>query len=322
MRAIAILACCWICAWGAQTSDPIRALLNRSDQFLRDNKFIEAEAALRAAMKQAESTGDWENVGLALSYLGNLYNLQGRLDEARVALARAIHLWIGNGDGPNPTLIRTAGDLMMIYRDLGDAGSAARFWTKTLQPMLSRVQSDTIEFAGLLEQHGMVDLIAKRYEKAEPFLARAIAIREQNEENDDLAIALANRAAVRIILHRPDDALADLAAALAIVERRGEAADAGTGILIGNMGIAYFEKRSFAEADVQFSRALRILAQWPASTHEVDILKCYAKLLRKLGRKSEAHQMEFEATTISQTLVTEAREQRIDASELALSSRK
>jgi tetratricopeptide (TPR) repeat protein len=285
---------------------------------------MEAETVLRIAIQQAENSGDSENVGLGLSHLGNLYRLQGRADEARVSLARAIRIWMSNSDEPNPRLIRTAGDLLLIYKDSGDAASAARFWTKTLQPMLSRVDIDTIEFAGLLEQHGLVYLIAKRYGNAEPLLTRAIAIREQKGEPDseELAIALANRAAMRIVLHRPGDALSDMAKALAILERISEDADPGAAILIGNLGVAYFEKHRFAEADVQFRRALQILAQWPASANEADILKSYAKLLQKSGRKGEARQMELRANAIVQKFAAEPREQRIDVSEFALSPKK
>lgn len=324
MRTLTVLACWGICAWGSPSFDTTRALLDRSTELQRENKFTEAETVLQAAIKQAESAGDLENVGLALSYLGNLYNLQGRTDEARVSLARAIRIWMSNGDEPNPRLIRAAGDLILIYRDSGDAESATRFWTKTLQPMLSHVDSETIEFAGLLEQRSMVYLIAKRYVKAEPLLTRAIAIREQKGEpdSDELAIVLTNRAAIRILLHRPDDAIADLAKALAILEKTGRTADPGAGIVIGNMGISYFEQHRFVEADLQFSRALGIFAQWPASTREADILKSYAKLLRKSGRKGEARQMELRANAILQKFVAEPREQRIDASEFTLSPKK
>ncbi len=320
MRTLTVLVCWGICAWGSPSIDPIRALLDRSTELQRENKFTEAETVLRAAIKLAENTGDSENAGLALSHLGNLYSLLGQADEARVSLSRAIRIWMSNGDEPNNRLIRTAGDLMLIYRDSGDAASADRFWTKTLQPMLSRVDSDTIEFAGLLEQHGMVYVIAKRYGKAEPLLTRAIAIREQKEPgSEDLAVALTNRAAMRLLLHRPGEALTDLDRALAIVEKAGAGADSGTAIVIGNMGVAYFEQHRYAEADLQFSRALRILAQWPVSTHGAEILKSYAKLLQKSGRKGEARQMELRVSAILQKLAAEPREERIDASELALS---
>src|SRR5579863_2483730 len=77
-----------------------------------------------------------------------------------------------------------------------------------------------------------------------------------------------------------------------------------------NMGLAYFEQHRYAEADLQFSRALRILGQWPESTNEAGILKSYAAVLRKSGRKNEARQMELRANAILQKFAAEPREQR------------
>jgi len=88
------------------------------------------------------------------------------------------------------------------------------------------------------------------------------------------------------------------------------------------MGLAYFEQHRYAEADLQFSRALRILGQWPESTNEAGILKSYAAVLRKSGRKNEARQMELRANAILQKFAAEPREQRIDASELSLAPKK
>lgn len=322
MRKLAALLCWGIYAWGA--SDSIRALLDRATELEREKNFAEAETILRTALQEAENTKDAENVGFALSRLGDLYNLQGRADEARAFLTRAIHAWISNGDAPNPRLIRAAGDLMMIYNDSGDAASAAGFWTKTLQPMLSRVGPDTIESAELLEQHSMVYVIAKRYGKAEPLLTGAIEILERKAEQgqEELAIVLTNRAAIRIRLRNPGEAIADLAEALSILEKTGQAADPGTGFVIGKMGVAYSDMRRFDQADLQFSRAIRILAQWPASIQEADILKSYATLLQKTGRKREAREMDLRAKVVLDEIAGKPRGERIDASEFSLSPKK
>ena len=324
MRTLAALVCLGTCAWGASSPGSILVLLDRSSELEREKNFSEAALVLRAALKQAEDSKDAENAGLALSRLGNLYNLQGRAGEARAFLARAIRTWMNNGDAPSPRLIRAAGDLLMIYNDSADAASAASFWKQTLQPMLNRVNPDTIEFAELLEQHSMVFVIAKRYGKAEPLLTGAIEIlrRKGEQEREELAIALTNRAAIRIRLRHPEEALTDLAGALSILEKTGQAADPGAGIVIGKMGVAYSEIHRFAEADLQFSRAITILVQWPASIQEAAIFKSYANLLQKTRRKREAHQMDLRAKAVLEEIAAKPAGERIDATEFSLSPRK
>lgn len=145
MKILAALFFFGIFAWGLDSRDLILGSLERSAELQREGRFTEAETVLRAALKEAEHSKDSENLGLTLSYLGNLlYRLPGRADEARASLSRAIRVWISAGDEPNPRLIRTARDLIAIFRESGDASSADRFWTKVLQPMLRRVKYDTV----------------------------------------------------------------------------------------------------------------------------------------------------------------------------------
>jgi tetratricopeptide (TPR) repeat protein len=325
MKILAVLFCCVSCAWGSNSRDLIFGSLERSTELQREGKFAEAETVLRAALKQAEHSKDSENVGLTLSYLGNLlYRLPGRADEARASLSRAIRVWISAGNEPNPRLIRTARDLIAIFRESGDASSANRFWTKVLQPMLSRVNNDTLEFAGLLEQQGMIYVIGKQYGKAEALLTQAIEIRDRLSmpDSEELALTLANRASMRVLVHRPDEALVDLTRSLMILQRTSSVPDLSTAKVLANMGVAYFESHRIAEADFQFNRSLLILAQLPTSTGEAGILKSYAVVLRKSGRKIEARQLDSRANSILQRLASEKQGHSIDASELSLSPTK
>jgi tetratricopeptide (TPR) repeat protein len=243
----------------------------------------------------------------------------GELTASTLALRRSLQLWQELGPKGNAQVYRTRVDLLSLYLDSGDFSSASQTASEVVRTRRPEWDSDPQDAVHTLNNLAAVYTKTNRLDLAEGAYQEAIAaIRRAKLENwTDTAMVLNNLAILLLEKRRFDEADTHLAEALLIME-----ANLGTGhprlvpILITIAGEDIRAGRK-AEAEQRLSRALRISESADGGNHSsAGALELYGQLLRKTGRKKEAHEMEKRSRSAK---VAETRNQKMGQTTVAVS---
>jgi tetratricopeptide (TPR) repeat protein len=243
----------------------------------------------------------------------------GDLTESLLALRRSLQLWRELGSKGDAQVYRTRVDLLSLYLDSGDYSRASQTASEIIRTRRPEWDSDPHDAVHTLNNLAAVYTKIHRLDLAEGAYQQALsAIRGAKLENwTDTASVLNNLAVLLLEKRRFDEADRHLAEALLILE-----ANLGTGhprlipILIT---IATEDMRAGreAEAEQRLARALRISESADGGNRSsAGALELYGQLLRKTGRKKEAHEMEKRSRSAK---VAETRNQKMGQTTVAVS---
>jgi len=300
----------------ANDNPDLRCFIDSASRSLRSRQFDRAIndliPALRIAKRERASN---ETVSAILNDLGYAYRMVGRCGDAVTVLTEEMRAWDRGMVAVEQA--RFAGiNLLQSYFDCGDSRSAARSWSKSLEP-IARKLSPSPALANLLAAGGLATLAVKHYQESISLFNKAIRIWEEQPENyqDRICSARSNRAVACAYFGQ-------LLAAVDEADRVLKKLDSGIAMepvvrvaALNNIGVVYLMDKRFTKAEDCLQRALAVGDGVPLLC-EPDVAVNYALLLRQTGRERAAAAAQLRAQEVFSRCRGKTRSQTIDASEI------
>lgn len=238
----------------------------------RRGRYVEAEAAYRAALAEAAGLGEPE---LAPIYneLGILYKFSGQLDRAQRCYERALAALVAERGADDPRLAGLHHNLAGLAHSRGlvrEAEVHARISVRlrrTAHPLdHPSVVADEAQLAAMLEAAG-------KLREAEPLLRRAIAYFTAlyGAEHLEVAVNLHNLAAVRAGLGAIEEAETLYERALAAKRAALGAEHPEVGLTLYNLAVLAADRGEPERALRLASEAVRVLAGTVTANHPVRV---------------------------------------------------
>jgi tetratricopeptide (TPR) repeat protein len=191
---------------------------------IRSGRFVEAQEFFRRALKEAEKSGDQEQVAISLDGLGVVAQLMNKYDQAKEFYQREIEIY---------TALRGPEDYKVAFakRQLGNNYISARKYADA-ESVLKQALAIGEKAKG--PEHMIVALLTsdlgelfskqKKYDEAETFYKRSLIVFEKNlgPESPTLARKLENYAMVLKKMNRKGEAAEMEARAKKIYEKSGK----------------------------------------------------------------------------------------------------
>jgi tetratricopeptide (TPR) repeat protein len=275
-------------------ADPQRVVIRfeMGELYLSQEKYADAEkayqAALSATQKLAKSDTAWRSSVLA--ELGLTYREQARYEDAERSLLEAVRLEEAVGNERKPLLGQRLTLLASIYRRqnrYADAEATLLRALKLEQPVLDR--------AATLNALGLVYTTIDQYEKAEPPLNEALAIRKSGLPADSAPTleTISNLATVDSARGRYTDAEAKFRHVLKATDVAGQTQSTAIALQSLLLAQVLVSEGKLDEADALVQRSLDLYRQQLGPNHPRfgNALKTLASIeaLRGSDRNAETH---------------------------------
>ena len=301
----------------ASDNPDLRSLIDSASRSVRSRQFDQAIndliSALRVAKRERASN---ETVSAILSNLGYSYRMVGRCGDAVTVLTEEMRAWDRGMVAVDQA--RFSGiNLLQSYLDCGERRSAARSWSKTLEPIARKLNPDSPALASLLAAGALATLAVKHYQESVTLYNEAITIWEEQPENyrDRICSARSNRAVAHAHLGK-------ILAAVDEADRALEELDSGIAmepavraVTLNNIAVVYLMDKRFTKAEDCLQRAMALIDGAPLLC-EPEVVANYAFLLRQTGRKRAAAAAQLRAQELSSQRRGKAGSQIIDAGEI------
>jgi tetratricopeptide (TPR) repeat protein len=301
----------------AGDSPDLRFFIDSANRSLRSRQFDRAIndliQALRVAKRERASN---ETASAILNNLGYSYRQVGRCGDAVTVLTEEMRGW----DRGMVSLdhARFAGiNLLQSYLNCGESRSAARSWSKTLEPMARKLNPDSPAQASLLAAGALATSAVKHYQESVNLCNEAIAIWEEQRENyrDRICSARSNRAVAHAHLGEIPAAIDDADRALKELDSAIAVEPAVRAAALNNIAVVYLMDKLFTKAEDCLQRALA-LVDGASLLCEPQVVANYAFLLRQTGRKRAAATAQLRAQELYSQRRGKTGSQTIDASEI------
>ncbi len=250
-----------------------------------------AHRALRVSESYHAPLGDDARLAPDLVTLATMVHAEGKYEEARTLLERALALYEETLGEDHPKVASTLSNLAIVLRDMGRAAEAL--------PFIERAVSIEEKIGRIDHPDGLVSLtnlaiimrdLGKRSEVL-PFLARALAITETiyGADHPRVADALANLGVLLQDLDQPDQAVPYFERAVKIRRTAGGAHPALASAL-SNLATALQEVGRLQDACLFIQEAIAIDEATHGANHPsmARHLSNFAMLLRDLGDLEKA----------------------------------
>jgi len=301
----------------ANDNPDLRCFIDSASRSLHSRQFDRAIndliPALRIAKRERASN---ETVSAILSDLGYAYRVVGRCGDAVTVLTEEMRAWDRGMIAVEQA--RLAGiNLLQSYLDCGESRSAARSWSKSLEPIARKLNPDSPALASLLAAGALATSAVNHYQESVNLNNEAITIWEEQRETyrDRICSARSNRAVAHAYLGEILAAIEDADRALKELDSAIAMEPAIRAVALNNIAIVYLMDKRFTKAEDCLQRALALLdGAPPLSVPEVAVN--YAFLLRQTGRKRAAAAAQLRAQELSSQRRGKTRSQTIDASEI------
>jgi tetratricopeptide (TPR) repeat protein len=236
--------------------------IHQATQYQKEGRYAQAEAAYTAALEDIELKLGPEHVAAAqvLVNIGTVRALQHDDSGAKKAFDRSLAL------------------------------TERAFGAEHLQVGLT-----LLTIAMLTHKQG-------HYATAEPLYRRALTILEKNlgPVHERTALLKASMAKLYLVQGRNSDAEALLEEAIPVLENAGEPDEATLMVALAALGDAYLRDGRYSKAEPLYNRVLARSREKPqAMNDEIQLgLRAYARMLRKMKRKTEAREIEEQLKTM------------------------
>jgi tetratricopeptide (TPR) repeat protein len=272
-------------------------LLELGHAYASADELIKAEQAYTESFGIYKQLSDNVQTTTTLRALGAIYSAQGRHDDAVRVLQKALKL------SRTQRAIRLEAQVLDIigvaYYRQGKTSKASDFFNQALKLVSeSGVQFDLSDLSELLNNLGNAYIGQQKYQEAEPLLARALALLEQDvgPSHPDLVFSIASLALVYRETHRLSEAEGQYLRALNILQPSGSEFAIRVASLLHGLSITYAKAGRKTEATATLARAASIahenIDQHPELT---AIIEDYAVSLKQQGRSREAEELQAES---------------------------
>jgi len=261
-----------------------------------------ALAALESARRTAP---DGLPMALTLTRLGSVQLEAGQILAARDTLSLSLEIWRAAAPADPASAIAMEG-LEAVYARLGQWAKAERFGRMALQTKEQALGPQDPELAGPLQSLAAVVQSERRYDEAWQLYARALQVQRNGGGNAAAAQIHSNLGMLLDEMHRPQDAIEEEQRAIAIWEK-AEPQSPRLAAGLTNLATLYCRQRRWAEAKEPIDRARELVtaAYGPAHPLLDPILHTYAAVLRGLGEKKKAQEMERTAAEFHRRVARE-----------------
>jgi tetratricopeptide (TPR) repeat protein len=311
-----------ICSFSAVSVRSTDQLLLAAGNARLSGHYAQAGELYTSAIRDLEAAGVTDaRLGRSLVELGNVREVQGRCDLAAGLILRGIRI-LEAADG------WAAFELTDAWQKLGRAYDCLRQYSKAAEALGHAFQVE--QSAPAPRPHKLVELLAsqggvyqsqRKFAEAERAFERAQSILDRNPRIDstEAALLLNNLGTLYRAMGRKAQPEAAFRRGLALAEAAA-APDSGVeASLLDNLASLSLARKQYRDAAATFERALRLLDRGapvpPAAA--VQILRDYAKCLRKLGQRDPAKTLEARAAALSSGQPDAAGPVVVDATELA-----
>jgi tetratricopeptide (TPR) repeat protein len=274
-----------------------KAAFDSATQLIAGGEFPAAEAVLTHVLELEKGfASNGMRTGLTLNSLGTVYQHLARPAEAESCYRGALAAWEGNPGADGLGLVRILNNLSRLYIEGNRFGDAERLLRRALATRVEASQQSDLEFARTYEYLFIISFTRRNYVEAEAnnqevlkFCQRALGPR-----HPETAVAWNDRAVLEIATGRYAEAIAHLSGALQVLEETTTRDHPGLVRILANLGWAYTKAQEPERAEPLLHRAIQIaeVSFGPEDIRTAGVLSTYADVLRKLGRKAEARQLQ------------------------------
>lgn len=275
------------------------AILNDKLDMLRGTgQLPEAVRVAEMASELAERAFGSRSAGYALSLekLGQLHDQAGDRNAAWKYLNQA-HGILAEAEPPDDrALYRSARRLALLSDHLGLTNEAIAFYEKALAAGMQLADLPYSELGTMLNNIALIYRKSGRQTAAEPYYLHALELYEKQlgAEHPDVASVLNNLAVFYTNERRFDEAEKTHLRALAIRTDALPAHHSDIAQSQCNLAVVYHSRGEYDRAGELYREALKTWDEapdHPAGDYEI-VASNYADLLRSLGKKREARQVE------------------------------
>ncbi len=170
-------------------------ILEKLDEYFNKNDYSSAERHLLYWLSEAETNSDYRSLLLMSNELMGLYRKLGRRDEAIGFAEKALHkieeLDIGEQVGSATTYLNSA----TVYKAFGMAERSMPLFEKAREIYESNLKNNDDRLAGLYNNMALSLVDLRRFDEADIYYKKAIAIMEKAEDGaPNIAITYLNMA--------------------------------------------------------------------------------------------------------------------------------
>jgi tetratricopeptide (TPR) repeat protein len=281
------------------TSDAAWRMLNQTGVYLWQHaRYAEAEAFYQQSLRIREQAlgPDHPDVAYPLHNLALLYYEQGKYAEAEPLYQRALRIW-EQALGPDHSQVANSlTNLGILYYEQGKYAEAESLYQRALRIREQTLGSDHPDVAYTLTSLGILYAEQGKYDEAESLYQRALRIREQTlgPDHPQVAYPLNGLAILYYMQGKYAEAEPLYQRALRIREQTLGPDHPQVAYPLIGLANLYYMQGEYVEAEPLYQRALRIREQALGPDHPLtrEVVRNYAILLRKVGRESEATQLE------------------------------
>jgi non-specific serine/threonine protein kinase/serine/threonine-protein kinase len=270
--------------------------------YWRQGRYVEAEPLYTRAIGIWEKTrgADHPDVARGLNNLGILYVAQGKYDAAVPVYERAVAIYERALGPEHIRLAQGLGNLGRALYSQEDYARAEPLFERALGIFEKRLGPKHPSVASTLNNLANLKKAQNDDVGAEVYFRRALEIREHTlgPDHPDVAWTVADLGV--LYRDRGDYEAAEplFRRALASFERLKQ--DDGVAWTLNDLGILFTRRQEYATAENYFKRALATFEVALGASHPdlADCLQSYAALLRKMGRDTEAGELDARANAI------------------------
>src|SRR5215831_9772001 len=286
------------------SADDLAALNQQIGQLHQSREYAEATALAERYVSLARQRHGEEHAEFvaAITWLGRLYEAQGRYGEAEPLLKRALAIRETALGSDHPDVGNSLNSLAGLYHSQGRDGEAEPLLKRALAIAERTLGPDHPNVGELLTNLGELHRVQGRYGEAEPLLKRGLDIRERalGLDHPDVGASLDALAGLYYAQGRYDEAEPLYKRALAVTEKALGSDHPAVGLLLNNLALFYRDQGRETEAEPFLKRSLSIMekALGPDDAYVGQAINNLAEFYRAQGRYAEAEPLFARALVI------------------------
>ena len=257
------------------------------------------------SLRQSSLPPDDPNIGVALHDLAIIAIERDELDEAQRLLDEAFPILERAAKGESPEFATALNTQGLLYKARREYAEAERSLRRSIEIRRKVLGSNNLLVGGAVGNLGLVMALINHDDEAEKLFADAQQIFDANRGAETLEAAqvIYDLALLRAVRHRYAEAEPLFRKVLKVREEKLGKVHASVAQVLSMLGEVYVRQSRDEEAETALAAAtstFRVLYQdrlVPASSF-ADALSAHARVLRRLGRNTDAEKVEARAGTV------------------------
>jgi len=266
------------CQNGSSTDEELcLSLLDTSWLYQKQFKFDQALQYCQMGLQLQEKLyfTNHPYIGYTLRNLSAIYNGQGKYNEARGTMERAMKLMCVTHEADDPALASFKADLADIMASQGDLAGADNMYRAALAQISIKFGSEHLYTAQVMAGYGKVCLLESRYFEAQSMLEKSLDIQRAVYGRGSPLLASVSMSLAEVLMAREqyDQAREHLEGTLASVQTKYGIDNPMTGKVMSLLGCAYLGIGQISKAEKTAREAVDILEKSAAKSDSAATAK-------------------------------------------------